>query len=92
MPSSFLKDPNAKLDYKFDWSEWLETAETITSYSLVVDTGITEFSSSNDDDSVTVWLTGGTAGLTYQVTCRITTDSNPTRIEDRTMTFHVVER
>jgi hypothetical protein len=92
MPSSFLKDPDAKLDYKFDWSEWLETGEKITSFSLIISTGLTEFSSSNDDDSVTVWLTGGTSGITYQVTCRITTDSNPTRIEDRTMTFLIIER
>ena len=92
MPSSFIKDPDAKLDYKFDWSDWLETAETITSYSLVVPTGLTKFSDSNDDDSVTVWLTGGTVGTTYEVVCRITTDSNPTRIEDRTITLIIAER
>jgi len=92
MPDTFLKDPDATLDYKFDWSDWLETGEEISTFSLIVPTGLTEVSSSNDNDSVTVWLSGGTAGLTYGVTCRITTDSFPTRIEDRTMKFIVVER
>ena len=92
MPSSFLKDPNAILDYKFDWSNWLEAGEIIASHVIVVSTGITKDSSSNDDDSVTVWLSGGSAGVSYNVTCRITTDTLPARVEDRTMKIQVVER
>lgn len=92
MPSSFLKDPDSQLDYKFDWSSWLETDEVISSYVLTVPTGLTEVTSSNDNDSVTVWLSGGTAGTTYEVVCRITTNSNPARTEDRTMDFKVIQR
>ena len=92
MPSSFLKDPDAILDYKFDWSNWLESGEIIASHTMTVDTGITKVSSSNDDDSVTVWLSGGTAGGRYNVTCRITTDTLPARVEDRTMRILVVQR
>jgi hypothetical protein len=92
MPSSFLKDPNAILDYKFDWSNWLGTGEIIASHTMTVDTGITNVSSSNDDDSVTIWLSGGTAGGRYNVTCRITTDTLPARVEDRTMRILAVQR
>ena len=92
MPDTFLKDPNAQLDYKFDWSNWLDTSETIQSYTLTVPSGLTKVDESNDDTTVTVWLSGGTAGQTYEVVCRITTNTNPQRTEDRTMTFRVVER
>ena len=92
MPSSFLKDPDAILDYKFDWSEWLEAGEIIAVHAVTVDTGITKVSSSNDDDSVTVWLSGGTAGGSYNVACRITSDTLPARVEDRTIRILAVQR
>ena len=92
MPSSFIKDPDAILDYKFDWSEWLEAGEIIASHTATVDTGITKVSSSNDDDSVTVWLSGGTAGGSYNVVCRITSNTLPARVEDRTIRILVVQR
>ena len=92
MPQRFIKDPNAQLDYKFDWSNWLETSEVISSYTLVVQTGLVEETSSNDDDSVTVWLSGGVAGNLYTVLCRVETDSYPVRIDDRTITIYCMER
>ena len=92
MPQRFIKDPNAQLDYKFDWSNWLETSEVISSYTLVVQTGSVEETSSNNDDSVTVWLSGGVAGNLYTVLCRVETDSYPVRIDDRTITIYCMER
>lgn len=92
MPNHFIKDPDAKLDYKFDWSEWLQTAETIVTYTMTSTTGITQVSSSNDDDSVTVWFSGGTVGAEYGAGCKITTNSTPARIDERTITLYVAER
>lgn len=92
MPDTFLKDPNAQLDYKFEWSDWLESGEVISSYSVTVSTGLTKVTDSKTNTSVTVWLSGGTVNTTYEVVCRITTNSNPARTEDRTMTFKVMER
>ena len=92
MPSSFIKDPDAILDYKFDWSEWLEAGEVIASHTMTVDAGLTNVSSSNDDDSATIWLSGGTAGGSYNVVCRITSNTLPARVEDRTMRILVVQR
>lgn len=98
---TFLKDPDAVLDYKFDWkaltngsgtSDWLATAETIDSFTIDADTGITVDSSakSDGDTSVTVWLSGGTAGTDYAVRCEIETTLS--RTDERTMTIQCRER
>ena len=102
MPQTqFLKDPDAVLDYKFDWrastngtgdSDWLAAGETISSHTIDADTGITVDSSSQTDTntSVTVWLSGGTAGTTYAVRCEIVTSGS--RTDERTMRILVEER
>jgi len=100
-PDSFLKDPDAVLDYKFDWkaltngsgtSDWLQSAETISSHTIDADSGITVDSSALSDanTSVTVWLSGGTAGTDYAVRCEI--DTSASRTDERTMTIKCRER
>ena len=92
MAKVFTKDPDAVLDYKFDWSSWLATGETITSRTVTVDAGLTNDSDSITDSgaSVTVWLSGGTANKNYAVACKITTDGG--RTDERTDTIHVRQR
>jgi hypothetical protein len=85
-----LKDPSAVLDYVFDWTEWLATGETITDHTITADTGITVDSWTEDDGKVTVWLSGGTAGINYKVACLITTSAG--RTDERTIWIKVVER
>ena len=84
------KDPDDVLDYVFHWSDWLETGETLGSVAWDVPTGLTQ-----DDDDVgattaTVWLSGGTAGETYTVGCKVTT--NTTRVCERSFRVLVAER
>lgn len=99
--TTFTKDPNSVLDYKFDWkaltngsgdSDWLQSSETISSKTVTPSSGITVNSSSITDanTSVTVWLSGGTAGKTYTVTCQIVTSLS--RTDERTMTIVVKDR
>lgn len=99
--STYIKDPSAVLDYVFDWkalthergsSDWLASGETITSRTVTVDAGITKDSDALTDSatSVTVWLSGGTAGNDYRVTCRITTSSS--RTDERTITIQARDR
>ena len=103
MSGTFSKDVDAVLDYKFDWkgltngssgaqSDWLQSGETITEKTITVDDGITQDSSSLTDSntSVTVWLSGGTAGQKYNVACRIVTSEG--RTDERTIRIHVKER
>jgi hypothetical protein len=101
MPSIVLKDPDAKLDYKFDWaaltngtgtSDWLASGETIASKSVTVTSGLTKDSDSLADSntSVLVWLSGGTAGEDYEVVCHITTSDS--RQDDRTLYVKVRQR
>ena len=93
-----LKDPSAVLDYVFDWTGWLATGETIAVDSetgeklitITADTGITVDSWTEDDGKVTVWLSGGTAGINYKVACLITTTAG--RTDERTIWIKVVER
>ena len=93
-PVDVTKDPDADLDYGFKWHKWLQTGETITtsvwdispSGSLATDAN----SISTDGDITTIWLQGGVAGQNYVVRNRVTTSL--TRIDDRSMKVHVLER
>ena len=78
-----LKDPSAVLDYAFDWTEWLATGETITDHTITADTGITVDSSTESDGTVTVWLSGGTAGENYKVACLV--EKSAGRRDERTI-------
>jgi hypothetical protein len=87
------KDPNEVLDYKFDWdTNYLETGETISAATVTVESGITKNSDSITDSNrtVTVWLSGGTAGNEYTVTCQI--DTSLGRTAERDMIIKVEER
>lgn len=94
------KDPDESLDYQFDWAaqknntgqtNWLQDGETIVSHEITVPAGITLGSSSiiNDGTAVLVWLSGGTEGIDYEITCEITT---ATRVGVRTATLPVKSR
>ena len=98
---TFSKDPDAVLDYLFDWkastngngvSDWLESSETISDHTITADTGITVDSSelANSDSSVKVWLSGGTAGANYKIACKITTSN--AREDERTIVIRVREQ
>ena len=106
MPQSeWVKDPDAVLDYKFDWaaltnesgrSDWLAALETISDHTITV-TPVTaspltvDSSAETDGDtSVTVWLSGGLAGTEYKVACLIETSGS--RTDERTMKIKVEER
>jgi hypothetical protein len=90
------KDPNAVLPYRFDWSEWLE-GDTITDAMFEVspaDSGLVIESQSFDAATCTVWLSGGVAGQTYTVTCRVFPESGTAHgmRDDRSILVRVKER
>ena len=70
----YLKDPEATLDYKFNWLEWLD-GDTIATQVVTIDDGATVESSAITDTntSVTAFVSGGTVGRSYVLSCNITT-------------------
>lgn len=87
-----IKDANSTTDISFNWSAWLtDCADTIAEVEFEVTGGLTKVQTVPVDGLCTVVVSGGTAG-TALVTCRITTNSSPPRVEDRTVELTIEER
>ena len=86
-----VKDPNASLDYRIDWSDWLGT-DTIaaSTWTVFPAGGLTLGSASAATKTATTFLSGGTAGQVVRVTNRITTALG--RIDNRSFNVRLVER
>lgn len=94
---SAVKDPDAVLDFPFDWSAWLtDVGDTYGSHSFVVAdpagvaTPLVVASSSHVGGVVTAFVSGGTLDQTHALTCRLTTAGG--RIDDRTLYIKVRAR
>lgn len=87
----FVKDPDSKEVFGYDWAPRLN-GEKITSSFWTVPEGITRSEvppPSYTDTTTSIWLEGGTAGEVYRLTNRTTTDGG-TRM-DATMRVWVKE-
>lgn len=88
--TKFTKDPDAVLDYEWDWTPWLTAvSDSITSATFTPDEGITVEASSHSDMAAIAWISGGTAP-SCNVKCHIVTAGG--REDDRTYTFLIKER
>ncbi len=87
---SITKDPDSVLDYIWDFSEWMPSGDSIASHIVTPDSGITVDASTDDTDTVTVWLSGGTAGQAYTVSVKITTAQG--RVVERSVLFIISEQ
>lgn len=87
----FVKDPDATLDYGFDWSLWLGT-DTIAISEWIVPSALTIVPGSEtaDDTKTKCFISGGVAGTNYTVTNKITTTGQ--RIEERSFELYVEQR
>ena len=88
--AQYLKDPDAVLDYGFDWLDWLANGETISTSTWTIPTGLTEDSETETSTTTKVWLSGGTAGIDYTITNKIVTSAG--RTDERSITIMVEER
>lgn len=86
----YMLDPNANLDFSFDWTAWLATNETITAQTVTATPGATVNTVSQTAGIVTYWLTAGNNGSTVTVTCHITTSAG--RQDDRSVSVVVRQR
>jgi hypothetical protein len=86
-------DPNAVLDYRWDWSEWLDDDEHIVDHSVSVTQGAATISTSADGQSVTAWVSDAepdAASKRINITCRVTTTHE--RTDKRTIRLYVSDR
>lgn len=87
----FKKDPNAILDYTFDWSAYLTPiGDTISSVTWVPTSGITKVSQSNSTTTATAFVSGGVVGNVETLTCRIVTTGG--RTDDRSISLKIIDR
>ena len=87
--TTYLKDPQAILDYSIDWSTWL-AGDTIATSTWTVPAGIVKDSDTNTATRTTIWLSGGSAGVAYSICNHITTAA--LRQDDRTFIVQVEDR
>ena len=87
----FVKDPDAILDYTFDWGPWLGS-DTISTSTWIVESplAIVPASESFTDTTTTVFISGGDLGEGYTLLNRITTTGS--RTDDRTVEIKVRNR
>lgn len=87
---TFVKDPDAILDYVWDWNDWLEEGDSIDSFVIYTPTGMTEVSSSEADGKVTVWFSMGDDFKSYKASCSIDTVFG--RHDTRSVIFNIEPR
>jgi hypothetical protein len=80
------KDPNEVLDYAIDWSQRL-AGDIIDTSTFTVPTGIVMNSQSKTNTMTTVWLSGGSEGVSYDILNRIVTNGG--RTMDQTVELRV---
>lgn len=87
----FVKDPDATLDYSYDWSPWLNGDE-INSSNWTAEAGITLVPASQSFTTTTtrVFVSGGTVGQNYTLTNTITTVGS--RTDERSIEIRVRQR
>jgi len=88
---TILKDPNAVLDYTFDWTAWL-AGDTLVSIDSAVSGSIGANISAQyfSGQKATIWVQGGTSGSKIALRCRIVTLAG--RVDDRTVYLKIKER
>ena len=70
----FSKQPAEILDYDVDYTEWFSNRiDTPSTFTVTAETGITVVSTARTGKVVKVTLSGGTTGVKYKVTIRLTT-------------------
>lgn len=70
----FIKDPQAKVDFGFDWSIWLNSGDELAGSSWLCDPlGLSLISSSFTPILSSLVVASGTIGATYALTNHIVT-------------------
>lgn len=87
---NFLKDPDARLEYRIDWADWLAGDRIVTSVWDKAAGDITLDGPTILGLITSIWIQGGRVGNTYAVRNCITTALG--RTDDRTLYLTIVQR
>lgn len=68
-------DPDATLDYSWDWQAWLGSDTIVSTTVTTPDTSLSISNVTHTDTAVTAWISGGTDKVSADVTCHIVTDA-----------------
>lgn len=92
MSNGYTKDPAARLDYTWDWSQWLaDVADTISTATVTVPAGLTAVEAPVvGDTTVTQRVEGGTLDGAYRMVCQITTTGG--LIDERSIYLTIADR
>lgn len=72
---TFIKQPADTMDYDINYSEWLTFNDNVQEAAILIegsDSTLIKVSHFINDPVIKIWLSGGTAGITYKVTCTMT--------------------
>lgn len=86
---TYIKDPDANLDYSIDWSLFLDN-DTISTSVWTVPPGISQTAVASSITTTTIWLSGGMLNNTYLLSNRITTVGG--RIDDRSFEIKIRQK
>lgn len=74
MLEKFIKQPADNLDYDIEYADWIDDGDSLASAVVVVSpTGLTVQSPVLVGTKFKLWVSGGTAGVSYKVTVTSTT-------------------
>ena len=101
MPKTINKDPDAELDYTFDFAaltngsglkDYLQEGEQLASFEITVDDGVTMILAEmiHNNTAVIVWISGGILAEHYKIKCSFVTTSIPARKDDKTIILRMV--
>ena len=90
MNPRFNKDPNAVLDYGFDWASWVSSGETISISSWSVSSLNISSASVSSHTAIVFVNSGGILNASHTLTNRITTSRG--RIDERSLDIIILDR
>lgn len=96
MPAKFVKDPDALLDFKVDWGDWLETDQIVSALAFTDAVASAQVSGLriatmmvSASSAIVTWLSAGVLDNEYSVTVRVWTSAG--RRNDESFTVAIEE-
>jgi hypothetical protein len=78
--AKFTKDRKDVQDYDVVFDRWCTAlSDSLTSFSVTADAGITLNSSTRSTNTIKVWTAGGSAGIIYNIYIAVTTTGGRTK-------------